>query len=110
VPERDAAQIVKRINEAIAAGSFRITRHAHEEMVEEEIMIVDLVEAIATGMLLEDYPEHRRGPCCLLSGRTRSGRPLHVVCTTDSSVVVVITVYEPKSPKWETPSRRGGRQ
>jgi hypothetical protein len=31
-----------------------------------------------------------------------------VVCTTGLEVIVVITVYEPKPPKWATPFQRGG--
>ena len=30
---------------------------------------------------VHNYPEHRRGACCLLSGRTAGARPLHLVCT-----------------------------
>jgi hypothetical protein len=34
------------------------------------------------------------------------GRPLHVACTTGRPMVTIITVYEPKPPKWVTPSKR----
>jgi len=73
----------------------------------EEISLADTMDAIATAQLLENYAEHRRGPCCLLAGQTREGRNLHVVCTTAQLTLVVITVYEPKPPKWVTPTRRG---
>ncbi|MGH7325530.1 MAG: DUF4258 domain-containing protein [Candidatus Rokuibacteriota bacterium] len=107
---RDAEQIVARIREAVSAGSFRLTRHAHEEMVEENIALSDVAETVANAVLLEDYPEHRRGACCPISGWTATRRPLHVVCTTDSPLVIVITVYEPRPPKWSAPSRQGGRR
>ena len=58
---------------------------------------------------LEHYPEHRRGPCCLVCGYTVEKRPLHVVCTTEQPLLILITAYEPKPPKWETPTLRGRR-
>jgi len=76
-------------------------------MVEENITLAEVLEAMATGRILEDYPQHRRGPCCLISGETVQRRPLHVVCTTDLPLVVIITAYEPKPPKWITPFQRG---
>ena len=49
------------------------------------------------------------GSCCLLGGRTREGRPLHIVCTTSHPLAIIITVYEPKPPKWATPNERGSK-
>ena len=46
------------------------------------------------------------GPCCLLNGQTRQGPPLHIVCTTACEMVILITVYEPKPPKWISPTQR----
>jgi hypothetical protein len=36
-------------------------------------------DVIATGEIIENYPEHQRGPCCLLNGITKSGRSLHII-------------------------------
>jgi hypothetical protein len=102
----DVPELLRRIRGKIEAGEFRITQHAQQEMVEEDITLGEVIEAISTGTILEDYPQHRRGPCCLISGETGDQRQLHVVCTTDLPLVVVITTYEPKPPKWVTPSRR----
>lgn len=38
--------------------------------------------------------------------RPCNGRTLHVVCTINRSPLLIITVYEPKPPKWITPTRR----
>ena len=91
------------------AENVRVTLHAHEEMVEESITLGEVLEAVAAGRILEYYPEHRRGACCLMAGRTRKGRPLHIVCTTAQPVLLIITVCEPKPPKWVTPTERGGK-
>lgn len=97
---------LKRIKEQASADNVRVTVHAHQEMVEEEIALDDVLEAIESSCILEDHPEHRRGPCSLLGGYARSGRPIHVVCTSGREDLIVITVYEPKPPKWVTPTQR----
>jgi hypothetical protein len=86
--------------------SVRVTVHAHQEMVEDGITMDDVLEAIANCDVIEDYPAHRRGACCLVNGTTRARRPLHIVCTTAQPVLVIITVYEPKPPRWITPIQR----
>lgn len=86
--------------------NIRVTQHAQQEMTEENIILNDVLEVISTGAILENYPEHQRGACCLLCGFTQNNRPLHVVCTTAQPVLIIITVYEPKLPKWLTPTQR----
>ncbi len=76
-------------------------------MVEEEIEYIQLLEAIDSAKIIEYYPDHRRGACCLMNGRTRQGRFLHIVCTMGAPMLIIITVYEPRSPKWVTPTQRG---
>jgi hypothetical protein len=99
--------MLERLRSQAAQENVRVTQHAQQEMVEEGITLDEVVEAIASGQILENYLEHRRGACCLINGRTKQGRPLHVVCTTARPVLIIITVYEPKAPKWVTPTRRG---
>jgi hypothetical protein len=105
------AAILRCIREQVASGAVRVTLHASGEMTEEGISLDDVSEAIASGdaEVVENYPDHRRGACCLVAGRTQQGRPLHVVCTSAQPAVIIITVYEPKPPKWITPNRRSPR-
>jgi len=101
--------ILEEIRLLAASERVRITQHAHQEMIEEAIRLDDVLEAIRTAEILESYPEHRRGPCCLLNGSARTGRPLHIVCTTARPLLIVITVYEPKLPKWISATQRRPR-
>ncbi|HNT36809.1 MAG TPA: DUF4258 domain-containing protein [bacterium] len=107
--KRESAEVTVRLQQQAFTDSIRVTVHGHQEMVAEEIAYQDVREALLTCEVIEDYPDHQRGPCCLVCGRTSSGRFLHVVCTTTLKVIVIITVYEPKLPKWPTPFERGGR-
>ncbi|MBI4824225.1 MAG: DUF4258 domain-containing protein [Nitrospirae bacterium] len=102
----DLEEILRRIRTQANAEDIRITLHAHQEMAEEDITLDEVLEAIASGDILENYPEHRRGACCLLNGLTKKGRHLHIVCTTAMPVLIIITLYEPKPPKWVTPAQR----
>lgn len=89
----DEGAVLERIKRQVGEGRYRLTRHA----VEEGITLTEILEALQTAILVENYPEHRRGPCCLLSGTTGAGRAIHVVCTTALELLVIITVYKPKS-------------
>ena len=102
----NAQVVLERVRAQAIAENVRITQHAQQEMVEEDITLNEVFQSIVSAQLLENYPEHRRGPCCLLSGRTTNGRPVHIVCTTAQPVLIIITVYEPKPPKWVTPTQR----
>lgn len=102
----DMESVLEQIRAQAVAENIRITQHAQQEMAEEDISLDEVFEAISSGEILENYPKHRRGACCLLNGFSRNNRPLHIVCTTTRSVLIIITVYEPKLLKWVTPTQR----
>ena len=98
--------IITQIKRQVALDKIRVSLHGHEEMVEDDVSYDQLCEALLNGTVIENYPEHQRGACCLICGQTNSGRYLHIVCTTSLEVIIIITVYEPKLPKWVTPFQR----
>ena len=89
---------------------LRITLHGHQAMVEEGVSYEDVRHVLMTGDIIEKYPDHQRGACCLVCGRDAGKRFLHVCCTTNLEVAIIITVYEPKLPKWVTPTIRREKQ
>jgi len=102
----DVDVILARIRVQAAERAIRITDHAREEMEEESITLAEVLVAIANGQIIENYPDHKRGSCCLLYGLTARKRPLHVVCTTSLPQLVIITAYVPVPPKWIGPTER----
>jgi len=108
-PHRNPSDIIARLRKQARADDIRMTIHGHQEMVAEDIAYEAVREVLQNCQVIENYPDHQRGPCCLACGRITSGRFLHVVCTTSLDVAVIITVYEPKAPKWVTPFERGVR-
>jgi len=80
------------------------TRHALNQMNLAERMILrkEVCEAIESDEVVEDYPNDPRGHSCLLMGRTREGRIIHVVCAPKEDYLAVVTVYSPSLLEWET--------
>ncbi len=107
---QDHDAIRSRLRQQGDSDAIRVTEHAHQEMVEERITIQDVYDVLHDAVVVENYPSHKRGPCCLVCGKTALGRYVHVVCTTSLEIAIIITVYEPKPPKWATPFKRGAHQ
>lgn len=99
--------ITDRLHRQTEADRLRITAHAHQEMVEEDISLDDVIGVLGKARLVENYPDHRRGACCLVCGQSGAGAYVHVVCTTSLDIAIIITVYKPKPSKWITPFKRG---
>lgn len=98
--------ILADIREAARNKNLEMSLHAIQEAYEEAISPEEIRQALGNGLIVEDYPEHRRGACCLIYGDTNTHRPLHIVCTSQRKPALIITVYEPRLPKWVTPTRR----
>ena len=43
-----------------------------------QIRVQDIREAIANGQVIEDYPNDKYGPSCLIYSFTQAQRPIHV--------------------------------
>lgn len=107
ITENEYEKIINHILSLIDNNEYYITQHAHIEMYEELYTIEDVILGIKNGEIIEQYPEHKRGPCCLISGKTNKNRPIHIVTTTTQEKLIIITVYEPTKPKWISPTKRG---
>jgi hypothetical protein len=102
----DEQAVLLRIRTQATAQQYRVSDHARGRLLEWDITPAEMVEAISTARVLENYPAWHIGPACLLYGTTAAGRPLHLVCSTTLPELVIITIYEPGPPKWITPTQR----
>ena len=75
----DLEAVLERLRAQASVEDIRVTQHAQQEMVEEDIALNDVFEAIARGQILEDYPEHRRGDLVVCSTVLRR---MVVLCTS----------------------------
>ena len=92
---------LKAIQQAIATGDYQYTSHAVERTTERRISRIEIEKTIATGKILEEYPDDKYGPSCLVYGKTNAGRPLHVLVSSPPSAVKIISAYEPDPDEWE---------
>jgi hypothetical protein len=106
----DAVAILDLFKRAVREHQVKISLHAAEEALAEQITRPEIEEAMVNAQLLEDYPDWWLGPSCLIYGQTSRRRDLHIVASYSDLPVTIITVYEPHPPKWVTPTERGGRR
>jgi hypothetical protein len=83
------------------ADQFEFSQHALDQSLRRNIAVAEVREVVAAGEIIEDYPNDKYGPSCLLLGWTTARRPLHIQCSYPSRPVVkVITMYEPDPGLW----------
>jgi hypothetical protein len=93
--------MIEEIRKRVATDEFEFARHAVDQSIIRRISVQELREAISIGEVIEDYPEDKYGPSCLIYGKTAGGRAIHVQCSYPSRAVLkVITVYEPDPERW----------
>ena len=100
--------MLKLFKEAVHKQQVKISLHAAEEALTERITRAEIEAALLGAQVLEDYPDWWLGPSCLVYGQTQSGRDLHIVASYSELPITIITVYEPRLPKWRTTTVRGG--
>jgi len=89
----------------------RFTDHARREMEMEplgQISTDEILAVLDSGEIIEEYGDDVPYPSCLILGRTRADRPLHIVCAPvlDEGRLIIITVYQPDPTRWEDDLRR----
>lgn len=92
---------IEKIRQKIAKKQFEFSQHAVDQSIIRHISVQELREAIATGDIIEDYPDDKYGPSCLILGFTAANRPVHIQCSYPSRPLVkIITLYEPDPALW----------
>lgn len=93
--------MINEIREQIAANNFEFSKHAVDQSILRRISIREIGEAVASGDIIEDYPDDKYGPSCLIFGMTRDNRPLHIQCSYPSRPLLkIVTLYEPNEDLW----------
>ena len=102
--------IIQEIRSKVAADQFEFSEHAVDQSIIRHISVQELREAITTASIIEDYPDDKYGPSCLVLGFTREGRPIHVqVSYPARPLLKVITLYEPDPTRWINFNKRRKR-
>jgi len=95
--------LLEDIRRKILQPQYEFTKHAVDQSIIREISVAEIEEAISNrSEIIEDYPEDKYGPCCLILGFTQLGRPLHILCSyPHRQLIKIITLYQPSEEVWE---------
>jgi hypothetical protein len=93
---------LEKIKKKILARQYEFSKHAVDQSIMRDISVVELEEAITgASEVIEDYPDDKYGPSCLILGYTKAGRPLHILCSHPGRPLInIITLYEPNPDLW----------
>lgn len=93
----EAAEIKRRMS-----VHLKFTEHARVAMLDDDLVVDDVVHAIEQDEILERYPDAKPFQSCLVLGRAKDGRPLHVVCSLPGHVdmLIIVTAYLPTEEGW----------
>lgn len=94
--------MVDEICAKIQRREYEFSKHAVDQSIIRDIRVGEIEEAMANRCeIIEDYPEDKYGPSCLILAFTPAGRPLHLQCSYPSRPVLkIITLYEPAPELW----------
>jgi hypothetical protein len=96
--------IFSKILDLVRNNRVLISHHGYEEMAYDDILFRDVIERVAEGVVVEEYPDYHKGPCVLVLQKDRSGRLIHVVWgipKNEPPLAALVTAYRPDPARWE---------
>jgi len=93
--------LLDRIRDAIISGEYDLTRHAVEEMAEDDLSILDIECAVLDGEIVRTEADDPRGPRYTIVGLAEDTKTeVGVVGRfTETGIYLVITVYKVTNPE-----------
>jgi hypothetical protein len=103
---------LEAIQRLVEAKKYQIKLHAVQHGLKEGFGEKQIVEAILSGQIIEQYPERRR---VLICGRAslepRTWVYLHIVCEQNyPDQIELVTAYIPDELEWEKPPLKRRRK
>lgn len=97
------SETLERIRQLVSEGEALVSDHGYDELAADDIFAEDAISGVATGLMVEDYPQAPKGPSVLVLERDRQGRPIHVVWGIprgQRGPAVLVTAYRPDPRRW----------
>ena len=97
---------VKRL---VAKRDVLISSHGYDELAEDHLSVREILESLPSAIVIEDYPDFGKGPCCLLLQVDSKDEPVHTVWgipKEKSHPAVLITAYRPDPERWSEDFQR----
>ena len=94
--------LIQEIRVKIKQRHYEYSKHAVDQSIIRNISVAELEDAVVRkSEVIEDYPDDKYGPSCLILGYTKTGRPLHIQCSYPSRPTIkIITLYQPDPELW----------
>jgi hypothetical protein len=94
------ALTIDEIRKLVKEGKIQWRGHMLHRMKQRGINILDVLECIMNGEIIEQYENDYPYPSCLIFGTTLNNSVLHVVCAIGDGYVWMITAYFPSIGEW----------
>jgi len=96
------------IRKIAAKDRIAFKKHSAIRMRARGIYADEVKYIMLHGEIIENYPDDRPFPSCLVFGLTEKQEPIHIVIAIDfdDQIIWVITVYYPHREEWEDGFKR----
>ena len=97
--------MLSKIQHLVDSGVVRISEHGYDELTNDGIFVRDIVSGLMDAVVIEEYPDYKKGPCIFVLERDSHERPIHAVWGIPKShdePAVLVTAYRPDTLIWES--------
>ena len=91
---------IDNIRELLKEDKIQWSGHVLGRMQQRGIRVIDVIETILSGEMIEYYSTDYPYPSCLISGNCKENKKLHVVCAMGNNNLWIITAYYPNTIEW----------
>lgn len=91
---------IDKIKELIKSDRVQWRGHILVRMQQRGIRIMDVINCIMNGEIIEYYENDYPFPSCLILGFVNNTNGMHVVCAVGQEYVWMITTYYPDEDEW----------
>ncbi len=98
-----ASKTFERIRRSIGQGQILISAHGYDELASDDLTVREIVAGVTDAVVIEEYPDHHKGPCALVLQKDKRGEPVHVVWglpKNEEVPAVLVTAYRPDPKRW----------
>ena len=86
--------MLEEIRSKLLQRHYEFSKHAVDHSIIRNISVEEVEETISGRYeIIEDYPDDKYGPSCLILGFTKAGRPLHLQCSYPGRLLLKIITH-----------------